>query len=77
MAKAARAAEPARKVLQRVGIGIHSAANGGAVKIAKHQGLHTPSYYEQVNTMLANAERGGRQAVEDTLSNIRNMIGGR
>jgi hypothetical protein len=70
VAQAARAAAPARKVLKEVGIGIHDAANGAAVKTGTHAGTHTATYYGRVNEIITNAKAGGKAAVNEALREI-------
>jgi hypothetical protein len=56
-----RAAE-ARAILERNGIGIHSAENGAAMKKTEHSAVHTTSYHETVTSRLQAAEDRGRDA---------------
>ena len=79
VAGAARAAEPARQVLLRFGIGINSAINGvflptvqNVSNAAYHPSLHTAVYYETVNNMLNAAQ--SRQQVISILGTIADML---
>jgi RHS repeat-associated protein len=74
VAQGAKAAAPARAVLARVGIGIHSAENGAAIAKGAHQGLHTAEYYEQINVMIQAAEKKGKEGVMRTLDDIRKAV---
>jgi hypothetical protein len=55
VARNARPADPARKVLERLGIGIDDPANGVFLPKAQHQHLHSPEYYTAINRALAGA----------------------
>jgi len=80
VAKAARAAEPARQALARAGVDINEAANGvflPAVRnyvgqVANHLTLHTQAYYRAVNDALQHVEV--RQDALDILEHIRNGL---
>jgi RHS repeat-associated protein len=67
VAQGAKIAAPARAVLARVGIGIHSAENGAAVRAGIHASAHTIDYYTRVNAAITAAEKGGIEAVEAAL----------
>jgi hypothetical protein len=63
VAGTAKAAEPARLILQKFGVGINDAVNGiflptvrGVSNAAYHPSIHTAKYYETVNTMLSKAQ---------------------
>ncbi len=88
VAQAAEAAKPARDALASVGIGVHDAVNGAAVKVADHAVMHTKAYYQLVNTLItdaaAGAKKGGEEAIAAarerviaTLDQIRESIGGK
>jgi hypothetical protein len=74
----AKAADPARKVLQKFNININSAANGVFLPANRatiiiggetvHSTLHTAAYYDAVNEALSEATT--RQQVIDTLQRI-------
>jgi len=74
VAQRAAAAQPARDVLQRVGIGIHDAENGAAAKTAVHAGTHTADYYGRVNQAMQGAENAGKDAVISVLDGIRSWF---
>jgi RHS repeat-associated protein len=68
-AGSARAADPARAVLGRFGIGINEAANGMFLPRAVHTHLHTNAYYDAVNLALGQATT--RQEALEALGAIR------
>jgi len=70
VAKAAKAAKPARDILAKFGININDKANGVFLSTAFHQSMHTNAYYEAVNAALQAAASGGKQAVLDALGAI-------
>jgi hypothetical protein len=80
VAKAAQAAEPARRVLQQAGVKINEAVNGVFLPAAKefagdamnHLTLHTKAYYEAVNQALSNATT--RQEVVEALQAIKDAL---
>ncbi len=82
VAGGARAAAPARTVLQRFGIGINDAVNGvflpatraapNPAGAAVHSTLHTRLYYQTINRRLAQATT--RQEVLDVLQAIRRAL---
>jgi RHS repeat-associated protein len=76
VAQKAKAAEPARKILEEHGIDIHSAENGAAVEKSAHRGLHTNRYYEELNERLTQANQGknARQNVGKVLEDYRNGL---
>ena len=55
VAKEALRADPARKILERLGIGIHDVANGAILRRRPHYELHTHKYYDAVNKALSAA----------------------
>jgi hypothetical protein len=55
VAKEALRADPARKILERLGIGIHDAANGTILRQRPHYELHTHKYYDAVKKALSAA----------------------
>lgn len=71
VAKGARAADPARQVLIRVGVEIDEAVNGvflpatrdAASNAANHLTLHTNAYYQSINRALQGVETR-REAIE-------------
>jgi hypothetical protein len=79
VAGSAKAAAPARAVLQQFGIGINEAANGvflpanraaaAGGSAAAHSTTHTRAYYEAVNELLGQATT--RQKVLEALDAIR------
>ncbi len=73
----AEAAKPAQDVLRRVGIGIHSAENGAAMKSSAHAVTHTTDYYSRVNDALITAEKGGIDAVKAVLKDFQSMLQGK
>lgn len=71
VAKNAKAAESARDVLNRQGIGIDDAVNGAAMEKSAHRVEHTAENYNRVNERVIEAERmGGRAGVENALREI-------
>ena len=56
VAKEAGRADPARKALERLGIGIHDAVNGAVMRRRPHYELHSNKYYDAVNKALSAAE---------------------
>ncbi|MBL8049358.1 MAG: AHH domain-containing protein [Chthonomonas sp.] len=68
VAWAAKAAEPSRKVLQRLGINIDDAINGVALPASYHRRMHTIAYYKNVNARLAGAT--SREHAEQILRDI-------
>jgi RHS repeat-associated protein len=80
VAKAAKAAAPARAVLEKFGVGINSAANGvnlpavrGAVSQAvNHLTLHTSEYFRNVNDLITQA--ASRSEVLQTLGHINDQL---
>lgn len=63
VAGGAKDADPARKRLESLGIGINNEANGvflptqrGASEAAYHPSLHTKAYYKEVNDRLKDVE---------------------
>jgi RHS repeat-associated protein len=78
----AKAAAPARAVLERFGIGINESSNGvflpasrGSVNFygrAVHSTLHTNTYYESVNGILSQATT--RQEALEALDSIRQAL---
>lgn len=76
VAKAARAAQPARDVLGKVGIKVNDAVNGVILPAAKdyvgqavnHLSLHTEKYYNAVNKALANVQV--REEAEAVLNSV-------
>lgn len=71
VAFAAKAAEPARQVLAKFGIGINAAVNGAFVKSETQRAMHTTKYYEEVNRLVGQATT--KQEVIEALK----YIGGR
>jgi RHS repeat-associated protein len=68
VARAAKAAAPARAILAKHGIDIDSAVNGAAMSKAAHSAVHTKAYYQQINQRIQAADQaGGRAAVEHEL----------
>jgi hypothetical protein len=55
VASRAGRADPARKILQRFGIGSDDPTNGIFLPEAQHDHLHTSAYYDAVNDALAGA----------------------
>lgn len=55
VASRALRADPARKILQRFGIGFDDSVNGAFLPKAQHEHLHTNAYYDAVNKALAGA----------------------
>ena len=64
---AAKAA-PARDILERYGIDINSADNGVFLGSQQHGGLHTGTYYDEVNARLSGVN--SRQEVLEVLKDI-------
>lgn len=69
----AKAADPARETLERLGIGINDAANGVFLPKAQHSTLHNLNYYTAVNEALARAKSKSKaeqilRAIADGLS---------
>jgi hypothetical protein len=81
VAQGAKAAAEARAALQKVGIDIHSAQHGAAVKNADHAAsdhaeMHTKKYYSQVNAASVEASKAQnlRRAMEDMLESFRKKL---
>jgi len=80
VAQGAHLADEARTILGKVGIDVHSALNGAALRTAEHAGMHTRAYYKQVNEILktaynsANTRAGRRAAVAKALATIRRAL---
>ena len=75
VAQGAQAAKPARDILEKHDIGIHSAENGAAMLNTAHQGTHTGAYYRQVNDALKTAdETGGKPQVLNTLAGFQQHL---
>lgn len=55
VAQQAQRADPARKILQRFGIGLDDSKNGIFLPRQQHQALHSKTYYDAVNDALAGA----------------------
>lgn len=82
VAGGAKAAAPARAVLQRFGIGINDAINGvflpanrkspNLLGASVHSPLHTNNYYQTINTMLGRATTRGE--AEAALGIIRDKL---
>lgn len=49
-------------MLERNGIGVHSAENGAAMSKADHSTVHTSQYHEDVTSRLQDAEQRGTDA---------------
>jgi len=71
VAKDARAAKPAQAVLQRFGIHLDDAVNGGWLPSEQHESLHRVGYYEAVNDIL------GRAASKAEAEALLQSIGGK
>jgi hypothetical protein len=67
-----RRTDPARKVLERFGIGIHDPVNGVGLPPGQHSKLGADAYHEFVNRMLAGA--GSRAEAEGILQSIARML---
>jgi hypothetical protein len=80
VAKGARAAQPAREALVRVGVQVDEAVNGVFLPAAReaisnaanHLTLHTQRYYQAVNQALANVET--RQDAVEALKMIKDRL---
>jgi hypothetical protein len=72
----AEKADPARKVLERFGIGLDDATNGAFLPEAQHDHLHTNVYYDAVNGELA-AARSRSEAEQILRSIARRLAEGR
>lgn len=59
VAQYARAAEPARKALSKVGIDINAAENGVSLRTVLHSSLHTSRYYEIINQQILDTAEVG------------------
>ena len=77
VAQGASAAEYSRKILNQVGVGIHSGTNKVSVKYNLHRHLHTNSYHNTVRALIQTAYIKGvnkRNAVIATLYYIRAIL---
>lgn len=75
VAQGAQAAQPARDILEKHDIGIHSAENDAAMLNTAHQGTHTAAYYRQVNDALKTAdETGGKPQVLNTMAGFQQQL---
>ena len=80
VAKAAQAAEPARRILQQAGVKVNEAVNGVFLPAVKgyagqtmnHLTLHTKAYYDAVNEVLSSAQT--RQEVVEALQTIKDGL---
>lgn len=70
IAQGSKAAKPAQAILEEHGISVHNAANGARVPGGAHAGMHTGSYYGQINARIRAASAGGRQAILAELRKI-------
>ncbi|KXG08411.1 tRNA(Glu)-specific nuclease WapA [Anoxybacillus sp. P3H1B] len=52
VAQKAGKAEPARRILEKVGIGVNDKENLVRIKTGLHRRLHTTKYYQAVNTII-------------------------
>ncbi|MCW5829019.1 MAG: AHH domain-containing protein [Deltaproteobacteria bacterium] len=68
VAGSAAAAEPARRVLNKLGIGIDDATNGIFLPMQQHDMLHTTEYYSAINKALQGVST--RQQAMDVLEAI-------
>jgi RHS repeat-associated protein len=73
VAQGSKHAGEARDVMKKLGIDIHSALNGAAVKTASHAVLHTKAYYKRVNSLIVAASKSKtpRESVEKVLAALR------
>lgn len=78
VAQGALRADPARKQLEAVGIGIHSSTNKVSIKYNLHKRLHTATYYDAVNVAIGKAynfgSSGAKQRITDTLNAIKDVL---
>jgi hypothetical protein len=68
VAQRALIADPARKVLERLGINVDGAVNGVFLPAAQHRRLHSIPYYTAINKALADAKT--KAEAEDILRSI-------
>lgn len=75
VAQKAAIAQPARDILERHGIGIHSAENGAAMNKSEHRGVHTGDYYKTLNNELDKV-KDSKEGVLGVLKNYQNRLQG-
>lgn len=74
VAKRHKVAEPARKVLKGVGIGLDDPINKIRLKRGLHQHLHNTLYMKWINNEMEKASKYGRLSVETELDTIRLIL---
>ena len=72
VAGSARAAAPARAILEKLGIGQNDPANSLFLPGAEHAAVHTAEYYEAINKALAGATT--KAEAEQILQSIRQRL---